>query len=844
MGKKLKTGKTRKDKFYKLAKETGYRSRAAFKLIQLNRKFEFLQKCTVLVDLCAAPGGWLQVASKFMPVSSQIVGVDIVPIKPIRNVITLQNDITTEKCRQELKKQLHTAKADIFLNDGAPNVGMNWVQDAYSQSCLTLSALKLATGFLRKGGWFISKCFRSQDYHALLWVFQQLFKKVHATKPQASRHESAEIFVVCQGYKAPDKLDSKFLDPKHVFSEVEGTKKTLTLKQLVQPGKKSGKVAAQGYPEGDYTLFHKRPVSEFLQTSSHIELLSNTTELVFDDDTIANHPLTTEEVRECCKDLKVLGKQELRALLSWRKKIRAQLHSEESKTKELEEKEADEEEDEDVKIQRQIAELQESENKELKKKKRKVREEKKKLQHKMDMKMILPKDVSEMTVDLDLFNLKNIKTKKHLSEVSEGDVMLADEDEPEETPPRKLVEKYSRYSDSEAEDEDDEMSHSEDQGSDLEDGDLEENYENCDDNEEQNPLVRDLSNETAAERQRKKANLWFSKSVFDDGLDDDQDLNTELQQAADEYQRQGGTVVDGKKTKVTVISKHERKKKSKVDNKSDPNADDNLDEITETHSSGIRTSNVDDSGSELSSGDSDYDVNDAVKPNISDKQMKRKSRGKEVKRKAQNAKDGFEVIPASEPAAKVQELDAEGLALGAMMINSKKIRREIIESAYNRYTSNDDGLPDWFVEDEAKHSRKQTPVSKDLVNEYKERLKEINARPIKKVAEAKARKKRKAAKRLERARKKAEAITENLDMTDREKMAHIKQLYKKAGIGKKRRELTYVIAKKGMGKRVKKPKGVSGPFKVVDRRMKKDRLKAKASEKTARTKAKPKSKSR
>ncbi|KAK7801313.1 hypothetical protein U0070_008065 [Myodes glareolus] len=807
MGKKGKVGKSRRDKFYHLAKETGYRSRSAFKLIQLNRRFQFLQKARALLDLCAAPGGWLQVASKFMPVSSLIVGVDLVPIKPLPNVVTLQEDITTERCRQALRKELKTWKVDVVLNDGAPNVGASWVHDAYSQANLTLMALRLACDFLARGGCFITKVFRSRDYQPLLWIFQQLFHRVQATKPQASRHESAEIFVVCQGFLAPDKVDSKFFDPKFAFKEVEVQAKTVT--ELVT--KKKPK--AEGYAEGDLTLYHRTSVTDFLRAANPVDFLSKASEISIDDEELAQHPATTEDIRACCQDIKVLGRKELRSLLNWRTRLRryvAKKLKEQAKALDInlsseEEKEEDEsiaetkqdsEEEEEEQLNRTLAEMKAQEVAELKRKKKKLLREQRKQRERIELKMDLPGVSIADEGETGMFSLRTIRGQQLLEEVTQGDMKAAD------TLLSDLPRDDIYVSDAEDDDDDDTSLESDldpeelagvrthsslkDQKC-LQFADVDDNKEE----EEENPLLVPL--EEKAVLQEEQANLWFSKDGFS-GMEDDADEALEISQAQllhKSRQKEPSPPPSSLKTKKKPLQCQKEVPKE-TEAITDPEGEEK-----------VNSSDSDSSSSE-------------------DEESWKGSRG--IKRsRGSKEDDGFEVVPIEDP-VKHRILDPEGLALGAVIASSKKAKRDLIDNSFNRYAFNEDEgeLPEWFVQEEKQHRIRQLPIDKKEVEHYRKRWREINARPIKKVAEAKARKKRRMLKKLEQTKKKAEAVVNTVDISEREKVAQLRSLYKKAGLGKEKRQVTYVVAKKGVGRKVRRPAGVRGQFKVVDSRMKKD----------------------
>ena len=318
--KSKKKAKTRLDAYYRLAKDQGYRARSAFKLIQLNRKYDFLAKAHSLVDLCAAPGGWCQVAAQFMPVGSKIVGVDLVPIAPIRGVKTFVGDITDDKTRKTIKTWLKKEPVDCVIHDGAPNVGGVWSQDLFAQNALVLLATKMACDLLRPGGWFVTKVFRSPDYQKLMWVLKSLFEKVEGTKPLASRMESAEIFVVCQGYKAPRQLDPKLFQAQFVFSDVGDEKITLPSGVMAMPRTN----VPQGYEEFATIPNKVVTLTDFLESPDAKTLLMTQHEIRFQSDEeklLLRSRYAKPELVHLCYDLQQVGEADRRRLLRMREQL-------------------------------------------------------------------------------------------------------------------------------------------------------------------------------------------------------------------------------------------------------------------------------------------------------------------------------------------------------------------------------------------------------------------------------------------------------------------------------------------------------------------------------------------
>jgi 23S rRNA (uridine2552-2'-O)-methyltransferase len=194
--------KHRLDPYYKRAKKESYRSRASYKLLQAVSKYRFIREGDVVVDLGAAPGGWLQAARGIVGDRGFILGVDLKPVRPLGsvNVHTLLGDIE-DPCLEQKISTLLPSHPDAVISDVSPNVSGIWEVDHARQIMLAQKSLHLALSLLKTPGSFFVKAFQGDMFNTFLKEVEQHFAKTRILKPKASRARSAEVFILGRALK-------------------------------------------------------------------------------------------------------------------------------------------------------------------------------------------------------------------------------------------------------------------------------------------------------------------------------------------------------------------------------------------------------------------------------------------------------------------------------------------------------------------------------------------------------------------------------------------------------------------------------------------------------------------
>jgi 23S rRNA (uridine2552-2'-O)-methyltransferase len=188
------------DPYVRAAKERGLRSRAAFKLLEMNEKVKLLRPGARVIDLGAAPGGWTQVAVEVVGPRGQVVALDILPMDPVPGATTLQGDFQEEEAEARIIAALG-GKADLVLSDMAPNTTGHGATDHLRIMALAELALDFALKVLAPGGGFVAKVFQGGSEKEMLATLKRHFATVRHVKPPASRKESAELYVVASGFR-------------------------------------------------------------------------------------------------------------------------------------------------------------------------------------------------------------------------------------------------------------------------------------------------------------------------------------------------------------------------------------------------------------------------------------------------------------------------------------------------------------------------------------------------------------------------------------------------------------------------------------------------------------------
>ena len=188
--------KQHRDQFFKKSKTLGYRSRAAFKLIELNKKFKFIKKNTNLLDLGSFPGGWTQVASQIIK-GGKIMSIDIREMEPINNVNFVKGNILESKIKNKINSYF-VAKLDVIISDMAADTTGSKSLDSIRTNQLCADVISFSKETLKPRGVLISKLFMGEDFLEVKNLAKSIFKNVNFFKPESSRKESKETYLHCE----------------------------------------------------------------------------------------------------------------------------------------------------------------------------------------------------------------------------------------------------------------------------------------------------------------------------------------------------------------------------------------------------------------------------------------------------------------------------------------------------------------------------------------------------------------------------------------------------------------------------------------------------------------------
>lgn len=189
------------DPYVKLAKQKGYRSRAAFKLLEIQKKDNLIKPGMTIVDLGAAPGSWSEIASDLVGRLGKVFALDILPMDDISNVTFLQGDFADPIIYEKLLQLLENRKVDLVISDIAPNIsGVNSVDQAKAMYLAELAA-DFAASALKPGGAFLVKVFQGEGFDSYLKAIREIYTKIRIRKPQASRARSKELYILASEFK-------------------------------------------------------------------------------------------------------------------------------------------------------------------------------------------------------------------------------------------------------------------------------------------------------------------------------------------------------------------------------------------------------------------------------------------------------------------------------------------------------------------------------------------------------------------------------------------------------------------------------------------------------------------